>query len=173
MSFFICGRLRFMSNRTWEQHQVLGFQIAEAALIENLFVLLGLNVGAASTAKDILEIPVGRLREDQLSFVITDSPVDPTADGLISPFENDEEEIRANMTRMRRFFETLWQITDIDRIEVYLSEGNDDIYDEQNIKLSGFEEVATERILKSFGPTAIQIPSPKLVLHKWSRDNRN
>src|SRR5438552_6635932 len=109
MSFLICGFLRFGRGGSWDFRQGVAFEVAQAGLAERLAVLSGLNVAAAPTAFEILNIPDGPLRDDELAFLITDSPADPTADGLICPIENSEDALRDNMRRLRRFFASLWR----------------------------------------------------------------
>lgn len=168
MSFLICGLLQFKGGQTLARQREIAFRAAEAGLAERLFVQFGVNAGEQRDVFDILNIPEGRLRDDQLPFAITDSPADSTADSLICPLENSEDALRVNMGRLRRFFASLWRLPEIEHIEVYLSEGYDDVYDEYETSIEQFDQVATEKILATFGPDAVHRPPPKLILHRGS-----
>ncbi len=85
MSYFIFGTLFFRAEVTGQEQEECSFKAAEIAVREHFSMQMGVNI-CQSLVKEILEKQCDGDETKCLAFLVTDSPIANTSDGLISPF---------------------------------------------------------------------------------------
>lgn len=165
MSYFVFGTFKLAKPMDERVLKDIAFAIVECGLSHRLCLQLGHNIVQAGLLFEMFDFKQGSIPADSLPFLMTDSPISDTSDGLISPYHvglGDEPSLLVNLTRMKRFLVGLAQVHNVAGIDVYFTEGYDHSFEEISVSPDRFDEVA----LKVFEP-APEIPSTRFVL-RWS-----
>lgn len=147
MSYFVFGIMNFTKQLEEEGENNLAFQVAERASATRLHVQLGYNIWHTEVW-EVLGVEPRAVRGVGLPFLLTDSPILDTSEELVSPWYVDVagwgewSPFRGSLERIGKFFLSLSKVSEIKDLVVYFGQGVDTSYEDIQVKVEQFTEVA-------------------------------
>jgi hypothetical protein len=137
MSYFLAGRFQFTHPLTRAERDRAAFLISEGALRNHVAVQLGCNIVQSIVFK-ILGKELAA--DNELIFLLTDSPISDTSDELIDYLGESREDmievVRAHGKRLTEFLTSLRSVESLSRVSLVVSEGYDTAYRSEEADLT-------------------------------------
>jgi len=144
VSLFLAGKLQFGRSLSDKERTEVAFALSEAALRNRMAIQLGCNI-VQPTVFQIIETDLATLvADDEVTFLLTGSPISNVSDELIDYWADSSEEaaarVHAHGEHLMSCFAAFRAAGPLVSVELFISEGYDTFYREEIVELTTLSE---------------------------------